>query len=178
MDQVEKLDIQKIKDDLSAIFNKSIDLRIQLTNLENKVETAFNQPTTNEALKKALDIDPDKICCKDGNTTREFSPEQYNHILGMMGGSYRDVKGKVIEKLIKDGQCFVNHKDVSITPEVLQYIKIELDPNSVGCYKYTFSLENFLATPYFQNTLKLQLEHLRKTIFESTRQFNELAYLK
>ena len=178
-------EFKRLKTELGQIANKAIDLRWQLGILEAEADKALSQSLTDDSTKACMKPikemptpEKDKICCVSGPMTYEFSQEQYNYILSMMGGSFGGNTGKVIEKLIKDGQCFVNHKDVSITPEVLQYIKIELDPNSVGCYKYTFNLENFLATPYFQNKLKYQLDYLQKTILESTRIFNELAYLK
>lgn len=182
---MKQADINSLKIDLTNVANGATNA---IRRLDHILETE-KPVTTNEAscsmtltrtayISDKLNPEEPTICCKAGTTTYNFSPEQYNHIVVMMGGSYRDVKGKVIEKLIKDGECLVDRRDAIHAEEILEHIKIEPTPGSVGCYTYTFDLTSFLASDYFQNTLKECLHHLNKTVNESTMQFNELSLLK
>lgn len=181
-------DINRLTSDLTEVSEVLFNIIRNLAEMQeaekpattnNPIMSALADDSTRNKSNDPLDFDPSIVCCSSGNTTYNFSQEQYNHILGMLGGSFLDKVSQIMKILIRDGKCVVDYIDVVSIEQRTEYgISVEPTPGSVGCYTYTFDLTKFLASAYFQSTLRLHLESLSKTIMESTRQFNELSILQ
>jgi len=79
--------------------------------------------------------------------------------------------------LLSTGKCIVASTDKVWVGGIGNFIKTELHPEGVGCYLYTFNIENFLNSLLFRDSLEHELKEQKIKEQEIHEYINELEKL-
>ena len=63
----------------------------------------------------------------------------------------------IATKLLDNGKCIVAGSKCIWTGGIGNFIKAEVDEDSIGCLLYTFDLDNFIHSEWYK---EIQLQHL------------------